>query len=58
MRNWHVAQVTRPDAGGKLYAPVRIVDNQVIEHGITPSHSEEVMRRVVDWLNNIKEEST
>lgn len=51
---WSVGEVTRPDAGGPLYAPVRIVNNEFVEHGLTPSHSREVMEKAVAQLNKVQ----
>jgi hypothetical protein len=48
---WRVGRVTRPDAGGSLYAPVRIVNNRQVEHGITPSYDECAVQRAVGRLN-------
>jgi len=53
---WFVGEVTRDDAGGKLYAPVRYenggsVSNTPIEHGVSPSHDRAAVQRFVDDLN-------
>lgn len=48
---WYVGEVKRPDAGGTLYAPVRIVNNEDVEHGITPSYDREAVARFVAELN-------
>lgn len=45
---WRVGKVTRPDAGGPLYAPV---DGEGTEHGHTPSHDEAAIRRLCAQLN-------
>lgn len=50
-RRWYVGVVTRPDAGGTLYAPVRIVNNKEVEHGVEPSYDREAVARFVRDLN-------
>lgn len=51
---WHVGRVTRSDAGGPLYAPVRYSPEGLpIEHGMTPSPRRELIEREVNRLNDI-----
>jgi hypothetical protein len=52
LTRWYCLSVERPDAGGRLFAPVRVVDNQYIEHDvITPSYDEAAMKARVERLN-------
>jgi hypothetical protein len=48
---WYASRVYRPDCGAPLYAPVHYVNNEPVEHGITPSCSRELMQKAADRLN-------
>lgn len=48
---WYAVQVTRPDAGGDLWAPVRYVDNVPVESGDTPSYDRAAIERRCEELN-------
>jgi len=49
--NYYPGRVTRSDAGGELYAPVRYVNNVAQESGDTPSYDHEAVRRRCEELN-------
>lgn len=51
MKTFFPIEVTRPDAGGPLWAPGKILNNAFVETGETPSHDYEVIRRRCDQLN-------
>jgi biotin operon repressor len=48
---YYAVQVTRPDAGGDLWAPVRYVDNEPVESGDTPSYDRAAVERRCEELN-------
>jgi len=45
---WYPSEVTRPDAGGKLYAPVK---TSGVESGHTPSYDRKAIKKLCDQLN-------
>lgn len=48
---WYPFPVSVPDAGGRLYAPCAIYENEYIQSGHTPSYNEEGIRRLCVELN-------
>lgn len=52
MSKFYPIPVTRPDAGGPLWAVGTVVDNQFVEGDGIPSHSWDVIKQRCDQLNS------